>query len=111
MTTPKTSRLKKAMVEASLDLERGYERALGRLAISFSLLHYLLERIGWAFWGLHPEFAQILTKDLPIKHLAEKLRASMKEIELDDNVYDKLSRILKKIEQLAEQRNDLLHAL
>lgn len=88
-----------------------YERALGRLAIRFSLLHSLLENFAWDTWGLHPEFSRILTKDLPFKQLVGKLRASMKELELEDDTNRELKRILNQAEKLAEERNEFLHAL
>ena len=92
-------------------LARRYERALGRLAIRFSLLHVLLEYFAWETWGLHPEFSHILTKDLPFKQLVGKLRVSIKKLELDNDISRELTQILKKAEAMAEQRNELLHAL
>ena len=91
--------------------EQAYERALGRLARYFSILHYVLERFSWRIWRLRTEFAHILTKDLPIKQLSEKVRASFKEIELDQKIQNELRLILRKVEKLAQTRNDLLHAL
>ncbi len=115
MTGRKANRLKDALLKDQdkqlLEVQQSYEQALGKLAINFSLLHYLLERFGWITWGLHTEFAQILTRDLPTKHLVEKLRASLRELELESDISTELLTILKKAEKLAEVRNELLHAM
>jgi len=34
------------------DPSESYQRALGRLTIHFSLLHFVLERLSWKLWGL-----------------------------------------------------------
>lgn len=65
-----------AELEAQDKLEGPYERALGKLSIRFSLLHLTLEQFSWDVWGVYTALASILTKDLPTKHLVEKLRAS-----------------------------------
>lgn len=88
-----------------------YERALGRLAINFSLLHKVAEAFAWQTWGIHEEFSQILTKDLPFKQLVIKLRASLEKLELETDVSIEVMSLLKRAEKLAEQRNDLLHAM
>jgi hypothetical protein len=92
-------------------LSTRYERALGRLAIQFSLLHRVTEAFAWQTWGLHKEFRQILTKDLPFKQLVIKLRASIEELELETDDNTEVMGLLKKVEKQADKRNDLLHAL
>jgi len=91
--------------------EQAYDQALGRLARYFSLLQYVLERFSWRIWRLRKKFAHILTKDLPIKHLSEKVLASFKEIESDQKIQKELRLILKKVGKIAESRNELLHAI
>ena len=92
--------------------QEDYERVLGKLSISFSLLHSVVESFAWATWGLHIEFAKLLTKDMQFKHLVGKLSASMNQLELEDEEEAReISRLLKASEKLAEKRNDLLHAL
>ncbi len=54
--------------------EAEYERALGRLTIIFSQLHFFLESFGWKVWRLGSIFGSILTGDLPIKQLVAKFR-------------------------------------
>src|SRR5437016_8535821 len=94
-------------------LQTQYEEVLGRLAIRFSLLHVILEHFAWTTWGLHQEFTHILTKDLPFGRLIEMLLDSIKELELEDEEHDRDAIIdaLKTAKRLAQQRDDLLHAL
>lgn len=88
-----------------------YEAALGKLTIEFSWLHFALERFGWKLWKLRPVDGMVLTKDLPTKHLVEKLRQSAgcaipKAADLRD-----FNSILKRVEKVADNRNELLHSL
>ena len=48
---------------------------------------------------------------MPFKALVVKLRLSIRELNLEQDVNRSLSQILKKAEKVAEQRNELLHAL
>jgi hypothetical protein len=47
-------------------IQAQYQRALGSLAINFSLLHFELEMFSWDVFGIDHQTGQILTKDLPI---------------------------------------------
>jgi hypothetical protein len=98
-------------LEAQEKLEGPYEKALGKLAIRFSLLHFLLERFGWEVWNLNGHLALIITKDLPISHLAEKLRASAEHVIPRHDDRRKFLSILKKVKEAANERNELLHSL
>ena len=91
-------------------LKRQYERALGKLAMRFSLLHVTLEWFSWKAWNLNPRSGRILTKDLRVTHLAEKLEKTAEYvIPRMDNRKMFLS-ILKEIKKVAEKRNELLHS-
>jgi hypothetical protein len=104
-----------AMIQRQLEaLERlkgPHEKALGKLAMRFSLLHVVLERFSWEAWNLSPRSGSVLTKDLRVTHLVEKLEASAKDLipKIDDR--KKLLSILKEIERVAKKRNDFLHSL
>jgi hypothetical protein len=100
----------KALLHSRASLRTSYEKALGKLAMQFSLLHIVLELFSWEIWGLSADIGLILTKDLPIKHLAEKLRASS-EHRFSKADRNKFHSILKRIEKISEQRNALLHAM
>ena len=65
-------------------LEGPYERALGKLAIRFSLLHFTLEMFSWEMWGIKGTLASILTRDLTTNHLLEKLREGAKHTMLSE---------------------------
>lgn len=105
----------RALIEKQLEeqerLERSYEKAIGKLAIRFSLLHFLLELFSWEVWNLNATFGRILTKDLPTKHLIEKLRSSVDHRILKDSDRKVFLGILKRAEKAAEKRNDILHSL
>src|SRR5690349_24545742 len=90
-----------------IDLEHDYEPALGQLTRYFALLQYALEHIAWSIWNLHNEFGKILTKDLPAKHLSEKLLASLKVMDVDQKLASELQTILRTVEKLAQERNNL----
>jgi hypothetical protein len=92
------------------DIEAAYQRALGKLTMHFSLLHFLLERMSWTLWGLNDQTGHILTKDLRVSHLAEKLIASADYAVLDKDRTD-FRLLMKRIKEAAEKRNDFLHSL
>ena len=112
---PNRKAIEDALLARFLDerdkIESAYERALGKLAIRFSLLHFTLEQFCWDMWGIKDRLALIMTGDLPTKHLVEKMRQgatcrihSTKDRRLFISV-------LNKVEKAAHKRNDLLHAL
>ena len=98
-------------LEAQGKLEASYEKALGRLAIRFSLLHVSLEQYVWDLWGIKGRLALIITRDLPTSHLVEKLRSSAQLVMPRKKDHTDFLSILKKVESVARQRNDLLHSL
>lgn len=56
-----------AKLDASQKVAAPYQKALGKLTMEFSLLHFSLERFSWEVWNLTEPMAQILTKDLQLK--------------------------------------------
>ena len=97
--------------EAQEKFEAPYYKALGKLAISFSLVHFLIERLSWDIWHIDKRVASIITKDLPTKHLVEKLQASIEHLIPKKEDRKDFVAILKRVEKAAEKRNDLLHSL
>ncbi len=103
--------LTKVKLQEGQKVTASYQKALGKLTMDLSFLHFALERFGWVIWNLNGPMAQILTKDLQLKALATKLRAST-----DHAISEKEDRriflsILKRVENVAEQRNEFLHSL
>lgn len=88
-----------------------YEKALGKLSMRFSLLHLVLEEFSWKVWGLNRQVGAILTKDLPTKHLAEKIRDSTELLIATKEVRNELVTILKSVEKIASRRNEFLHSI
>jgi len=95
-----------------LDRLKGqHERALGKLAMRFSLLHVALEWFSWKAWNLDPRSGRILTKDLRVTHLAEKLEKTAEYVIPRMDNRKKFLSILKEIKKVAEKRNELLHSI
>jgi hypothetical protein len=99
---------KEAISKVENDLERKqrtikYERALGQMSIRFSLLHAVLEELGWKIWGLNKQVGPILTKNLPIKQLVKKIRDST-VLFLPKDVSAELNAILNRVEKAADRR-------
>lgn len=111
ITEALTERELRRAFEAQEKLEAPYERALGKLTIRFSLLHFFLERFSWEAWNLNTSAGSIVTKDLRISHLAEKLEASPRHVlpNLDDR--KNFLSILRETKTVANKRNELLHSL
>jgi len=99
------------LLEARPAIEVAYERALGKLAIRFSLLHFFLERFGWVGWGVQEHIGKILTSNLPITHLVEKLRDSAETILSREDDQKELRSLLNRVEKVAQKRNELLHSI
>jgi hypothetical protein len=106
-----TAALLLRQVEAQRKLDAPYEKALGKLAIRFSLLHFLLEQFTWEIWRLDKDLGMILTKDLRVTHLAEKLCASAEHVILRRDDRRAFLSILNKVKKAANERNELLHSL
>src|SRR5712692_5610914 len=67
-----------ALMEAAIGdkgIRAAYQKALGSLAINFSLLHFTLEMFSWEVFAVDHQTGQILTKDLPTTKLIQKLRS------------------------------------
>jgi hypothetical protein len=94
-----------------IQVQKKYESRIGRIAMVFPLIHAVLERHSWLLWGLEPEFGRIVTKDLPTKHLVEKIRASLRELDGEEEAITELKEILKRVEALSKRRNELFHSL
>lgn len=88
-----------------------YERALGKLSIRFSLLHTLVEEFSWRIWGINSDLGAILTKDLPTKQLLKKLRDSARLFFSKEPAGKDLIAIFKKMEDVADRRNEFLHSI
>ncbi len=108
---PATVASTSASPEAKEKITASYENALGKLTINFSLLHFVLERFGQKIWNLNGPSAMILTKDLQLKHLAVKLRASAEHVIPDQTDRKTFISILNRAENAAEKRNEFLHSL
>ena len=92
-------------------LKAPYERALGKLSIRYSLLHTLVEEFSWRIWGLNSDLGTILTKDLPMKQLLKKLRDSARLFLAEESAGKDLIAIFKKVEDVADRRNEFLHSI
>ncbi len=103
-----------ALMEAAIGdkgIRAAYQKALGSLAINFSLLHFTLEMFSWEVFAVDHQTGQILTKDLPTTKLIQKLRSSCGHRAIKPTERHQLSDLLKQIEKAAERRNELLHNL
>lgn len=98
-------------LEALAKLQVSYERALGKLAMRFSLLHVMVEQFSWQAWNLSPSSGAVLTKDLPFTRLVEKLEESSKNVIPRSDDRKKLLSLLKEVKKVARKRNDLLHSM
>jgi hypothetical protein len=94
-----------------VDVEEEYAKCIGRIAMYFPLIHNILERFAWNLWGIPFQFAKILTKDLPSKQLVTKIRASLAEMELEEDVSKELKALLKRVEELTHRRNRIFHSM
>jgi hypothetical protein len=92
------------------NVREAYQLALGSLTINFSLLHFLLERVAWDLWKVKGASATIITKDLRMSHLVEKLKATANDAIPQDERPQFLD-LLKRAGKAAEDRNELLHSL
>ncbi|MGH7260516.1 MAG: hypothetical protein ACREI9_07515 [Nitrospiraceae bacterium] len=105
--TPRTKRV----AQKPNELYEEYESRIGRIATYFPLIHVILESFAWNIWGIAPEFARILTKDLPTGRLVAKLRSTLKEVDIEEDVIAQLKDLLTRVESLNEQRNELMHSI
>lgn len=92
-------------------LRVAYQKALGSLAMNFSLLHFQVEIFSWEVFQVDHQTGQILTKDLPTSKLIEKLESCCNRRAIPQDQRTQLSKLLKQIMKASEQRNELLHNL
>ncbi len=100
-----------SQVEQQDRLHAPYERALGKLAIRFSLLHAVLEQFGWRVWGMEPQVGALITSDLPTSLLVKKLRDTTKFVKRTEEDRKEFLAILTRVEKVAQQRNEYLHSI
>jgi hypothetical protein len=114
MNDAKRKQLVDALVDAAIGdkgIRAQYQKALGSLAINFSLLHFELEMFSWDVFEVDHQTGQILTKDLPTSKLIQKLRACCDRRAIQPTVRTQVSKLLKQVEKAADRRNELLHSL
>lgn len=114
MDDPKRKQIVDALVDAAIEDKRtgaAYQKALGSLAMNFSLLHFQLEMFSWDVFDVDHQAGQILTKDLPTSKLIEKLQSCCKRWAIPSEQRTQLSKLLNQIRKAAEERNELLHNL
>ncbi len=114
MNDPKRKQIVDALVDAATGdkgTRAAYQKALGSLAMNFSLLHFQLEMFSWDVFDVDHQTGQILTKDLPTSKLIEKLQSCCKRRAIPPEQRIQLSKLLDHIKKAAEERNELLHNL
>jgi hypothetical protein len=111
MKVPPIDLPRELLGDIPLNKEQSYERALGRLAMSASLLHIMIEHFAWRTWSLSPHHGMTLTGDLPAKQLIIKLKKTIKQVFLDEKARKKITDLLDSAEKLNDRRNELLHAI
>lgn len=107
---PIVARLLEAAI-GSKTIREGYSKALGALTINFSFLHFHVEVLSWDIFGVDHSTGRILTKDLPLKQLIAKFRSCMNHRTISDKDRKDIARLLRKIEEVTERRNELMHDL
>ncbi len=98
------------MLEVDPEHVDSYELRIGRVATTFELLHNVVERFAWNTWGLNEEAGLVITKDLPTKHLVEKLKATLELPSAERPLDPRLKALLKMVDELSEERNKLMHS-
>lgn len=114
MNDQKRRQIVDALMDAAIGdkgMRAAYQKALGSLAMNFSLLHFQLEMFSWEAFKVDHETGQILTKDLPTSKLIEKLQSCCEHRAIPQEQRTQLSKLLKEIKKAAEERNELLHNL
>jgi hypothetical protein len=114
MNDPKRKQIVDALVDAAVGdkgIRATYQKALGSLAINFSLLHFHLEMFSWEVFAVDHQTGQILTKDLPTTKLVHKLRSCCDRRAIEPTQRTQLFDLFTRIEKAAERRNELLHNL
>lgn len=114
MSDTKRKEIVEALIDAAIGdkgVRAAYQRALGSLAINFSLLHFYLEMFSWEVFAVDHQAGQILTKDLPTSKLVQKFRSCCNYRTIKPAERTELSELLKNIEKASERRNELLHNL
>ena len=114
MNDPKRKQIVDALVDAAIGdkgIRAAYQKALGSLAMNFSLLHFQVEMFSWGVFQVDHQTGQILTKDLPTSKLIEKLESCCKRRAIPPDQRTQLSKLLKQIMKASEERNELLHNL
>jgi len=66
--------------------------------------------MSWELWGLSTQTGEILTKDLRLSHLIDKLSASVDHV-ISEKHQDEFKSLLSLARKTAEKRNTLLHSL
>lgn len=92
-------------------VRESYEKALGALVMKFSLLHFLLEDFSHDVFAINKQTASVVLSDLPLTSMIKKLRECAKHRMPHERDRREFLSILKRAERMAQQRNELMHAL
>lgn len=114
MNDPKPKQTVDALVDAAIGdkgTRTAYQKAIGSVAMNFSLLHFHLEMFSWDVFAVDHQTGRILTTDLPTTKLIEKLQSCCKRRAIPPEQRTQLSRLLTDIEKASTKRNEMLHNL
>ncbi|CAI4032128.1 hypothetical protein DNFV4_02555 [Nitrospira tepida] len=88
-----------------------YEKAIGSLVMRLSLSHFILEAHLCFLIGIDLECGRVLTEDLPLKSLINRVgRAASAKLRQPEDIRT-LKAILKGLDAVNDKRNRLVHAL
>lgn len=85
------------------------EHAIGTFVMRLSFLHVVLEINLWSLMGINQTNGRILTEDLPLSKLTQRIYQVVKEKNPKPETLKDLKKILKELEKVNEERNRLAH--
>ncbi|MBC7838797.1 MAG: hypothetical protein H7Y39_09210 [Nitrospiraceae bacterium] len=74
-----------------------------------SFVHFILELNLWSVLGIDPECGRVLTEDLPLVNLANRLYRTVQTKNPQPDTLKQLRKALNELEKINKERNTLVH--
>lgn len=99
------------MTSISTVLSDAHLRAIGNVAVQWSILEYHMEQAIWALGSLATLNGRALTAQMGNKMRRDVIESLANEFIVDEALRDRLDKILSNVKELGGERNRVVHAL
>src|SRR2546428_8736610 len=86
-------------------------KAIGQITVNFTLLESQLQFLVWTLIGPDQRLGQTITAELSFRAVQTVAGSVFRHRYVHSEKIDELSNLLKRVSQVAEKRNQIIHSL